>query len=180
MRRLSLALLCVCTIFFLSACVTPTKTNTYTDGTIPFMDRYPSVAIIGYFGSIRKFEDVGIITTEGTLTVTTIDGILVDHLRKYEIKTKIPSQPGRYQVHLMPGRHVVQFKLFSDMNSLLGIPLLRSSEQSTRIIDLKEGDVMHITPYFPNNEYWGIKFSNGIAALPEMKKDFQKMKMVNY
>jgi hypothetical protein len=175
MRRLSLALLCLYTIFLLSGC----RSYDYTEGNKPYLGRYPTVAIIGYSGDIKEFDEVGVITTDGTITVKTIDGILVNTLRKYEIKTRIPSQTGRYQVHLMPGIYILELELFSEALPFLGQPALRSRKPITRIIGIKKGEVLHLSLIQPESGTWSIKFHNGIAALPEIKKDFQKMKNEN-
>ena len=166
--------------FLLSAC----HTYTYVDGVTPMLGRYPSIVVIGYSGDIKEFEDVGIITTDGTITVKGINGKPMIFYRTFQTKTKFPSQAGRYQVHLMPGKYTLDLRLFDELSPRK----VMSASDSPKVIEIKKGEVIHLSYFFPRDPkerfnpwagdfYWDIKLHDGRAGLPAIKEDFEKFKI---
>ena len=80
-------------------------TSNYTDAPPTLGGMYSKYAYLGYAGEMRRIEDVGIVTTDGSIMILAVDGQSVSELKAF--KSAGRSASGRYQLHLLPGMHAL-------------------------------------------------------------------------
>ena len=144
-------------------------TATYTDAPPALGGLYSKYAYLGYPGEMRRIEDVGVVTTDGSITILAVDGQSVAELKAF--KSAGRSASGRYQLHLLPGMHAL----------VLGVGEARgantkawTTSHATKMLSINKGQVVHLTLSESGNT-WSAKTSDGRAALDSIVSDFREL-----
>ena len=144
-------------------------TSNYTDAPPTLGGMYSKYAYLGYAGEMRRIEDVGIVTTDGSIMILAVDGQSVSELKAF--KSAGRSASGRYQLHLLPGMHAL----------VLGVGEARgantkawTTSHATKMLSINKGQVVHLTLSESGNT-WSAKTSDGRAALDSIVSDFREL-----
>ena len=144
-------------------------TATYTDAPPALGGMYSKYAYLGYPGEMRRIEDVGIVTTDGSITILAVDGQSVAELKAF--KSAGRSASGRYQLHLLPGMHA----LVLSVGEARGASAKAwTTSHLTKIISISKGQVVHLTLSESGNT-WNAKATDGRAALDSITSDFREL-----
>lgn len=152
--------------FLLSSCAS----YTYTDAPPTLGGLYSKYLVIGYDGDIKPIEEVGIVTTDGLIQVRNIDGQPEGAYRK--LKSGGFYSGGRYQLHLLPGTHVLKVGFHDDRG---GGTRSWSTSDVTTTVDVAVGSVVHLSKWEQGYK-WGAAASDGSAALPVIAEDFDALR----
>ena len=145
----------------------------YTDAPPTLGMMYSKYACIGYAGEPKPIEDVGIVTTDGLIKIRSIDGQPTSSYTV--IKTSGMYSGGRYQLHLLPGTHILTMGFSDDRG---GGSRSWSTSDVTKIITLGKGQVIHLS-LTGNGKTWTAKESDGSSALAVIASDFQDLVQKN-
>lgn len=137
----------------------------YTDASSGPSGLSRKCVVLGYDGPVRALSEVSVITTDGTLSINSIDGQSTSKFREW--KNKSLSVNGRYQLHLPPGEHVLRMG-FDDGRSRVR---KWSVADQTLTINVKAGQVLHLARWDQDSK-WGINQYEGASAMSEIKSDF--------
>ena len=147
----------------------------YTDAPVTFGGLYPKTAVLGYEGEPMPIEDAGIVTTDGVLYLTSLDGKPIHTYKTLKTKSLYKIEMGRYQLHLTPGEHVLTMG-FSSSTGGGPTPTYRawSKADVTKTITIAKGQVIHLNPGWSNGK-WNAFTHDGSRALPVIKADFLEL-----
>lgn len=145
-----------------------TKYN-YTDAPSTMGILYSKYAFIGYTGEIRPIEEVGIVTTDGLIKITSIDGQSASSFKSF--KTSGLYSGGRYQLHLLPGPHTLVIGFYDDVG---GRSRSWSTSDITKTIQISKGQVIHLS-LSKDGKTWMAEESDGSSALAAIKSDFNEL-----
>ncbi len=141
----------------------------YTDAPSTIGVMYSKYAHMGYAGDLKPFEDVGIVTTDGPIYIHSVDGQAISSYRVF--KTSGLYSGGRYQLHLLPGTHILSVG-FSDSRG--GPYRSWSTSNITKVISIEKGQVVHLS-VSQNGKTWTAKESDGSSALATITSDFKDL-----
>jgi hypothetical protein len=151
--------------FSLVGCAT--KTGTYTDG-VSVGRLYSKKVSLFYAGEVRPFEDIAVLSLDTALIVKSIKDSAGNSVSAISEKSQNGLySTGRRQWHLLPGAYtfVVGYN-YSDGN-------IRSSSTQDLVekIVLEKGQAKHLNLFFGGRS-WSMTVTDGSAALPTLKEDF--------
>jgi len=141
----------------------------YTDAPPTLGMMYSKYAYLGYEGEPKPIEDVGIVTTDGLIKISSVDGYPVSGYKV--LKTSGMYSGGRYQLHLLPGVHTLTMG-FSDNRG--GGSRSWSTSDITKTISLRKGQVIHLS-LSGDGRSWTAKESDGSSALAVITSDFKEL-----
>jgi hypothetical protein len=143
--------------------------NNYTDAPPTMGVMYSRYAHMGYAGDLRPIEDVGIVTTDGLIKVYSVDGQPTSSYKM--LKTSGLYSGGRYQLHLLPGTHVLSLGFSDDRG---GPSKSWSTSSITKTIAIQKGQVIHLS-LSQSGKTWTAKESDGSSALAAITSDFKEL-----
>lgn len=143
--------------------------NNYTDAPSTMAGMYSKYACIGYSGELKPIEEVGVVTTDGIILIKTIDGQPVSRFKMY--KSSGFYSGGRYQLHLLPGVHVLTMGAYYDKG---GGYRYWSEADATKLINITKGQVIHLT-VFKKDKTWMPQESDGSSAFETIASDFKDL-----
>jgi hypothetical protein len=130
---------------------------------------YSKYAYIGYAGELRPVEEVGIVTTDGLIKIHSVDG---QSTFDYKVlKTSGLYSGGRYQLHLLPGKHVLTLGFSDDRG---GPSRSWSTSSISKMISIEKGQVIHLS-LSQNGKTWTAKESDGSSAIATIHSDFKDL-----
>lgn len=141
----------------------------YTDAPPTMGVMYSKYAYIGYTGEIKPIEDVGVVTTDGLIKISSVDGQSTSGFKLF--KTSGLYSGGRYQLHLLPGTHTLSMGFHDDRG---GNSKSWSTSNITKILQISKGQVIHLS-LSENSKTWTAKESDGSSALATIKSDFNDL-----
>jgi hypothetical protein len=141
----------------------------YTDAPPTMGVMYSKYAYIGYVGELKPIEDVGIVTTDGLIKIRSVDGQSTSGYKV--LKTSGMYSGGRYQLHLLPGTHVLTMGFSDDRG---GPSKSWSTSDITRTISIEKGQVIHLS-LSQSGKAWTAKESDGSSALATITSDFKDL-----
>lgn len=141
----------------------------YTDAPPAMGVMYSRYAYIGYEGAILPIEDVGLITTDGLIKIRSVDGKPMADYRQF--RTSGLYSGGRYQLHLLPGVHVLTMGFHDDRG---GGTISWSTSDVTKTVTIGKGQVIHLA-LSRDGKSWSAKEFDGASALPAIKGDFGEL-----
>jgi hypothetical protein len=141
----------------------------YTDAPPTMGAVYSKYAYIGYSGELQPIEDVGIVTTDGLIKIRSVDGKPTSSYR--EFKTSGLYSGGRYQLHLLPGTHVLKMGFHDDRG---GGSKSWSTSDITKTVSISKGQVIHLS-LSENGKTWTATESDGSSALATIASDFRDL-----
>lgn len=115
---------------------------------------------------LLPIEDVGLITTDGLIKIRSVDGKPMADYRRF--KTSGLYSGGRYQLHLLPGVHVLTMGFHDDRG---GGTISWSTSDVTKTVTIGKGQVIHLA-LSRDGKSWSAKEFDGASALPAIKGDF--------
>ena len=141
----------------------------YTDAPPAMGMMYSKYAYIGYSGELRPIEDVGIVTTDGLIKIRSVDG---QSTSSYKVlKSSGLYSGGRYQLHLLPGTHILTMGFHDDRG---GGSKSWSTSDITKIVSIAKGQVIHLF-LSENGRTWTAKEADGSSALATIASDFKEL-----
>lgn len=144
----------------------------YTDAPPTLGMLYSKYAYMGYAGEPKPIEDVGIVTTDGLIKISMVDGQPISSYKVF--KTSGMYSGGRYQLHLLPGTHVLSMGFHDDRGN--GSRSWSTSDL-TRTISIAKGQVIHLSlAGGSGRNTWTAKESDGSSVLPLITSDFKELK----
>jgi len=149
----------------LAACAS----NNYTDAPPTMGAMYSRYAHMGYAGDLQPIEDVGIVTTDGLVKVHSVDGQPSSSHKV--LKTSGFYAGGRYQLHLLPGTHVLGLGFSDDRG---GPSRSWSTSSVTKTVSIKKGQVIHLS-LSQDGKTWTARESDGSSALAAITSDFREL-----
>lgn len=164
MKTKPLILLAVC-----QALLVGCASYNYTDAPPTLGVMYSRYAHIGYDGAIRPIDDIGLVSTDGLIRIHSLDGKPMNDYRIF--KTSGFYSGGRYQLHLLPGAHILTMGFHDDRG---GGSISWSTSDITRIINIRKGQVIHFA-LSQDGRTWTAKEFDGSSALPIIKDDFNEL-----
>lgn len=141
----------------------------YTDAPPTMGVMYSKYAYIGYAGELKPIEEVGVVTTDGLVKIRSVDGQSTSDYKV--LKTSGMYSGGRYQLHLLPGTHVLTMGFSDDRG---GPSKSWSTSDITRTISIAKGQVIHLS-LSQNGKTWTAKESDGSSALTTIASDFRDL-----
>jgi hypothetical protein len=141
----------------------------YTDAPPTLGVLYSKYAYIGYTGEPKPIEDVGIVTTDGLIKISLVNGQPISSYKVF--KTSGMYSGGRYQLHLLPGTHVLSMGFHDDRGN--GSRSWSTSDV-TKTISIIKGQVIHLF-VTGNGRTWTAKESDGSSVLPLITSDFKEL-----
>lgn len=143
----------------------------YTDAPPTLGVMYSKYAYIGYAGETKPIEEVGVVTTDGLIKIRSIDGQPASSFQVFK-KSGMYSG-GRYQLHLLPGTHVLSMGFHDDRGNG---SISWSTSDLTRTISIAKGQVIHLSVGGGNGRgTWTAKESDGSSVLPLITSDFKEL-----
>ncbi len=156
----------VALLLFLVACAS----NNYTDAPPSLGALYSKYVYIGYSGELKPIEDVGIITTDGLVKITEVDGISINKLHSYQSNGFYTG--GRVQLHLLPGQHYLWLTYHDDRGDGT---VTRSKEGVTgKQLTITKGQVIHLRG-IANGYSWDGETYDGSSAINTIINDFNEL-----
>lgn len=163
--RSTLLTVIIATQFALIGCAS----YNYTDAPSTMGVFYSRYAYIGYAGDLRPIEDVGVITTDGLIRINSLDGQPMGNFRNFKISGFYSG--GRYQLHLLPGVHVIKMGFYRYQGPSGSS---WSISDITKTIEISKGQVIHLSlSEFRNT--WSAKELDGSSALSVIKNDYAEL-----
>jgi hypothetical protein len=141
----------------------------YTDAPSTMGIMYSKYAYIGYTGELKPIEDVGIVTTDGLIKIRSVDGQSTSSYKVF--KTSGLYSGGRYQLHLLPGTHILVMGFHDDRG---GGYKSWSTSDITKIVSINKGQVIHLS-LSGDWKTWTAKESDGSSALATIISDFNDL-----
>ena len=141
----------------------------YTDAPPAMGVMYSKYVYIGYSGELKPIEDVGVVTTDGLIKIRSVDGQSTSGYKVF--KTSGFYSGGRYQLHLLPGTHVLMMGFSDDRG---GGSKSWSTSDITKTVSIHKGQVIHLS-LFENGKTWTTKESDGSSALATITSDFKEL-----
>lgn len=141
----------------------------YTDAPPTMGVMYSKYACIGYAGELKPIEEVGVVTTDGLIKIRSIDGQPTSGYKV--LKTSGLYSGGRYQLHLLPGTHVLTIGFSDDRG---GPSKSWSTSDITKTISIAKGQVVHLS-LSQNGKSWTAKESDGSSAIATIHSDFKDL-----
>lgn len=141
----------------------------YTDAPSVMGGLYSRYVYIGYDGDLRDIADVGLVTTDGLIKLTTLDGKPVPSLRKYNSRGFYSG--GRVQLHLLPGTYVLTMGFHDDRGN--GTRSWSTSDVK-KVISIAKGQVIHLY-LSQDGRTWRAIEVDGSSALADITRDFKAM-----
>lgn len=151
--------------------LTGCASNSYTDAPSKMGVLYSQYAFVTYEGSQKSFDEIGIVTTDGLIKIVSVDDMPVGSYKSY-IKKGFYSG-GRYQLHLSPGQHKLEYGFHSDNG---GGSKSWSRQNQSRVINIAAGQVIHLG-LVTSWGTWTAKESDGKKALATIKADFNTLQV---
>lgn len=142
----------------------------YTDAPSTMGVIYSKYAYIGYTDELKPIEDVGIVTTDGLIKIKSVDGQSASSYKVF--KTSGLYSGGRYQLHLLPGKHILVMG-FHDNRGGSGY-ISWSTSDITKIVSINKGQVIHLS-LSGDGKTWTAKESDGSSALATIISDFNDL-----
>ena len=153
-------------LMLLTACQTPNYN--YSDAPPSLRGLYSKYVLIAYSGEIKEPSEVGIITIDTFIKVIKIDGKPVADYRLYKDSGFHPA--GRFQLHLDPGLHSLEFGIDYSGDSIK----IKSKENITAPFVIEAGDVIHLS-FVDEGKTWTFKESDGSTDIDTIRKDFDEL-----
>lgn len=142
----------------------------YTDAPPTMGVMYSKYAYIGYAGELKPIEDVGIVTTDGLIKISMVDG---QPISSYQVfKTSGMYSGGRYQLHLLPGTHVLSMGFRDDRGNG---SISWSTSDLKKTISIAKGQVIHLSVAGSGRSSWTAKESDGSSVLSLIASDFKEL-----
>lgn len=141
----------------------------YTDAPPAMGVMYSKYAYLGYSGDLMPIEDVGIVTTDGLIKISSVDGKSTSSYKVF--KTSGLYSGGRYQLHLLPGTHILTMGFHDDRG---GGSKSWSTSDISKMISIRKGQVVHLS-VSGNGKTWTAKESDGSSALTTITSDFRDL-----
>ncbi|MDQ5903015.1 MAG: hypothetical protein QG672_602 [Pseudomonadota bacterium] len=141
----------------------------YTDAPPAMGMMYSKYAYIGYSGELRPIEDVGIVTTDGLIKIRSVDDQPTSSYKKF--KTSGLYSGGRFQLHLLPGTHVLKMGFHDDRG---GGSKSWSTSDITKTVSINKGQIIHLS-LSEIGKTWTVKESDGSGALTTIASDFNDL-----
>lgn len=141
----------------------------YTDAPPAMGMMYSKYAYIGYSGELRPIEDVGIVTTDGLIKIRSVDGQPTSSYK--EFKTSGLYSGGRFQLHLLPGTHVLKMGFHDDRG---GGSKSWSTSDITKTVSINKGQIIHLS-LSESGKTWTAKESDGSSAFATIASDFKDL-----
>lgn len=141
----------------------------YTDAPSTLGGLYSKYAYIGYDGKLLDLADVGVITTDGLIKLTMVDGKPISALRSY--KTSGLYSGGRVQLHLLPGIHSLSLAFHDDRG---GGTISWSTSDVPKTISIAKGQVIHFS-VSQSGRTWQANETDGSSALATITSDFKAL-----
>lgn len=155
-------------IFILSAAVilVGCASYSYTDAPPSLGPLYSKYAVIGYEGEIQELDSVGVLTTDGLIKITSVDGEPLSNYRVY--KDSGFYSGGRFQLHLEPGEHDLTLAFSDDRG---GPSRSWSAEDISKKITIERKQILHLSLSRDWNS-WDAKQHDGSGARATIETDF--------
>lgn len=152
-------------ILLLAGCAS----NNYTDAPPSLGVLYSKYAYLGYTGSVRPIDEVGIVTTDGLIKIVAVDGQSVVQLKRFREKGFYSG--GRFQLHLLPGRHTLTLGFHDDRGSG---SVSWSTSNVVKTIEIKAGQVTHLA-LSTSGRTWTANVLDGSSARDAIVEDFNAL-----
>ncbi len=147
-----------------------TKTGTYSDG-VSAGPLYSKIVNLYYPGEAQPFENVAVVSMDTPLIVRSIKDSKGNLMSASVEKVKRGLySTGRRQSHFLPGTYTFTVGYyFYDGNVSSS-----SKEDIVKTISLEKGQARHLNLFF-GGRTWSLSDTDGAAALPTMKDDFDQV-----
>jgi hypothetical protein len=160
---MNIRLLAAAATLALGACAS----TQYGDGiSLPGLES--KYAKIGYEGPLRDVGTVGIVTTDGIVRVSSVNGKPTGEMPGFANKAWAGSI--RYQLHLPPGTHRLSMSFY--LNN--GQRTAWSTSDVEQVITLAPGQIVHLT-WLEQRRGWSVMQGDGSAARNAIHADFAKL-----
>jgi hypothetical protein len=143
---------------------------TYTDAPPSLGPLYSKYAVIGYEGEIQDLDSVGIVTTDGLIKITSVDGKPLSRYRTYLDRGFYSG--GRFQLHLEPGEHDLTLAFSDDRG---GSSRSWSTEDIYKKITIERKQILHLSLHKSWNS-WDAKKHDGSSARSIVERDFHALR----
>lgn len=147
-------------ISLLSACAS----HNYTDAPPTMGFLCSKYAYIAYDGDLKPSSDIGVITTDGRVSIERVNGDLVaSNWRCY--KQKGFYSGGRYQLRLAQGEYVLTLSFHQDLGDG---NIYYSRRNLDKSISIAAGQIIHL-------EGWPARELDGSAARGVIDKEYEEL-----
>lgn len=164
MKRNAIAILAIA-LGLMTGCAS----HNYTDAPSRMGFLYSKYAYLGYDGDVRPIEDVGIVTTDGLIRIQSVDGQPMSHYR--EFKASGFYSGGRYQLHLLPGTHLLKMGFHKDLGDG---NISWSTSSITKTVSIEKGQIVHLE-LSEGVRTWKAVESDGGSAREMVLADFKEL-----
>ena len=168
MKRQTIAALAIAT-----GLATACASHNYTDAPSRMGFLYSKYAYLGYDGDVRSVDEVGIMTTDGLIQIQAVDGQPMTHFRGFKA-TGIYSG-GRYQLHLLPGAHVLTMGFHKDLGDG---NVSWSTSSISKTVSVDKGQIVHLS-LSEGGRTWKAIESDGGSARKVVLADFKELSVPN-
>ena len=165
MKRQTIAALLIAT-----GLATACASHNYTDAPSRMGFLYSRYAYLGYDGDIRPVDEVGIVTTDGLIQIQSVDGQPMRHYRGF--KTSGFYSGGRYQLHLLPGTHLLTMGFHKDLGDG---NVSWSTSSITKAVSIEKGQIVHLA-LSEGGRTWKAIESDGGSAREVILADFKELR----
>lgn len=156
-------------ILFATVILIGCASYTYTDAPPSLGPLYSKYVVIGYGGEIQDLDSVGVLTTDGLIKVTSVDGQPLSNYRMF-LDSGFYSG-GRFQLHLEPGKHDLTLAFSDDRG---GPTKAWSTVDISKKITIEKKQILHLSLSKSWNK-WDARQHDGSAARATIERDFKAL-----